>query len=196
MLVRWIRTNNSTHLFAIFGAERLEKIKKEDLFHILSEISKKHNVQIQLFDSRLIAGWEHLYFSTIHAVMAFENNYNISKKIEMEILLYSVGKRQIKEAIEIMGLSDNTTNLVCVILAPENITIPKLADIKNEILTKIRCIENDSHFSISDEKIPLIMRTFEISETELKIVQTTLKDTNTAVTHCVLERLSMLPLSV
>jgi len=196
LLVRWINTTRSSHLFAIFGAERVRPIKKEDIFLILSEMATKYNVKIQLFNASLIAGWEHLYFSAIHAIMAFENGYNISKKLEMELLLYSIGRRQIKDAVNIMGISDDIQNLVCVIIAPDSVTIPELTSIKNKILTKIRCIENDVHFSVSNKKIQSIKQVFEISDTELSIVHKTLKKLDTSVTHCVLERLSLLPLSI
>ena len=196
LLVRWINTTHSSHLFAIFGAEHVNTIKKETLFSSISEIASKYNVKIQIFNPTLIAGWEHLYFSAIHAIMAFENGYNISKKLEMEVLLYSIGKRQIKEAVKIMGVPNDTSNLVCIIIAPSSITIPELSSIKNEILTKIHCFENDVHYSVSDKKIPSIKRVFQISDAELSIVQTTLKKLDISITHCVLERLSLLPLSI
>lgn len=171
-------------------------MKKDVLFPMLSEFSTKYDVKIQIFNPTLVAGWEHLYFSAIHAIMAFENDYNISKKLEMEVLLYSIGKRQIKEAVSIMGVSDDTSNLVCVLLAPNDFTITKLANVKNEILSKLHCTENDALFSLTEEKIPVIKKVFGISDVELDVVQTTLKRLHTSITHCVLERLSLLSLSV
>ena len=196
MLIRRIITSRSSHLFAIFGAECRKLMTKNVLFPMLSDLSIKYNIKIQVFNSLLIAGWEHLYFSAIHAIMAFENDYNISKKPEMELLLYSIGKRQIKEAVSIMGVSNDTSNLVYVLLASNDFTITRLANAKNEILSKLHCTENDALFSVTEEKIPVIKKMFEISDIELDLVQTTLKNPQVSITHCVLERLSLLPLSV
>lgn len=52
----------------------------------------------------LIATWEHIFFSVLHALHAFIQKRNISNQLSLEILLYISGQRQIKVALEKFGV--------------------------------------------------------------------------------------------
>ena len=61
----------------------------------------------QVFDASIICGKEHVMAAYKHAKRAFKYKKNISNSIEIEILLYAAGKRQIKDAIKFAGAKEN-----------------------------------------------------------------------------------------
>ncbi len=62
---------------------------------------------IQLVDSRLVAGLGHIEFAASQAEMAFERNENISNDPLIEVMLRMSGQRQISKALEMFGLKDS-----------------------------------------------------------------------------------------
>ncbi|MCD6512558.1 MAG: hypothetical protein J7K61_03030 [Thermoplasmata archaeon] len=60
----------------------------------------------QIFDASVICGKDHVIAAYNHAKRAFENGDNITKSIEMEMLLYVAAKRQINEAIKFAGAKE------------------------------------------------------------------------------------------
>ncbi|MBC7128635.1 MAG: hypothetical protein H5T45_02760 [Thermoplasmatales archaeon] len=85
----------------IIGAKG--KMRVEDAFRELKEFCERNSIIGQVFDADLVLGEEHLIVAYEHAKRAFEKGKNICKKIEMEMLLYAAGKRQINEAISLIG---------------------------------------------------------------------------------------------
>ncbi|MHC1593023.1 MAG: KEOPS complex subunit Cgi121, partial [Methermicoccaceae archaeon] len=60
---------------------------------------------VQLFDARCVAGEEHLLTALHKAKRAFERGENISQRLELEVMLYAAGTRQLKKAFE-MGIKE------------------------------------------------------------------------------------------
>jgi|Deesub1362A_J573_1020465.scaffolds.fasta_scaffold20960_1 KEOPS complex subunit Cgi121 len=67
---------------------------------------KKDGIKVQILDASVVCGKEHIEVAYEHAKRAFEEGRNKSKSIEMELMLYASGKRQIKEAIEFIGAKE------------------------------------------------------------------------------------------
>jgi len=98
-------------MIEIIGAEG--KISNIEVFlKKTQEFSKKNNIKIQSFDAELIFGKDHLTSSYNHAKRAFKNKTNTSPDIEMELLLYSSGERQLKKAIPKMGVKKEKSRIV------------------------------------------------------------------------------------
>ena len=100
-------------MIEIFGA----KGNIQDIDNFLKEIgsfAKKHNIIIQAFDADLIFGKNHLISSVNHAVRSIDRKTNTTNSLEMEILLYSSGERQLKLAIPKMGVKDGETRVAFV----------------------------------------------------------------------------------
>ena len=70
-----------------------------------------------MFDHRLIWGYRHLYSALWHAEKADKAGMMISKSLPMEIMIYAAGCRQIKKAIELIGIQDDTSKIVGVLVA-------------------------------------------------------------------------------
>lgn len=70
-----------------------------------------------MFDYRLIWGYRHLHSALWHAEKANKTESMISKSLTMEILLYTAGCRQIKKAIELVGIQGDTNKIIGVLVA-------------------------------------------------------------------------------
>ncbi|HEC76427.1 MAG TPA: hypothetical protein ENI33_04110 [Thermoplasmatales archaeon] len=68
----------------------------------LEKLKKIRGVS-QIFDASCICGREHIEIAYEHAKRAFEEGRNKCRSIEMEMLLYASGKRQIKDAMDFIG---------------------------------------------------------------------------------------------
>ncbi len=131
-------------MIKIFGSKG--KISNVDIFlKKISDFSKENNIKIQSFNADLIFGKKHLLSSVKHAKRAFENKTNTCNSLEMEILLYASGKRQLKHAIPKMGVKEGGLEVVFVMLNDskkvENLIKKLLESIKFERDDKV--IEGD-----------------------------------------------------
>ncbi|MCS7125264.1 MAG: KEOPS complex subunit Cgi121, partial [Candidatus Bathyarchaeota archaeon] len=87
----------------------LEKVKKAVV----------GDCEIQFFDAELVASWQHLYFAALNAIKAFKNGENISKNLAVETLLYASAQRQIRKAVDSLGIKRNTCE-IAVLVVGEN----------------------------------------------------------------------------
>jgi KEOPS complex subunit Cgi121 len=70
------------------------------------EVVEKYR-DIQVIDSRYVAGKEHLEFALAQAEKAFQRKTNISKDLMMEALVRASAQRQIKKALETYGVQNS-----------------------------------------------------------------------------------------
>jgi KEOPS complex subunit Cgi121 len=80
-----------------------------------ARFSSETGLTVQLFDAGAIAGEEHLRSAAMHALRAFERKSMRSSSVGMEMLLYASGKRQIKDAVALAGITDRTRNIAAVL---------------------------------------------------------------------------------
>lgn len=87
---------------------------------ILNQITSDFSlIASQIFDNRFIWGRQHLFSAIWHAYNAEKNNQMISKTLSMEILLYTAGQRQIKKAIQLLGVRNNTKDVLGVLIGSD-----------------------------------------------------------------------------
>jgi tRNA threonylcarbamoyladenosine modification (KEOPS) complex Cgi121 subunit len=110
-------------MIKIIGA--IGEIKNIDNFlKAVSGFSKENNILIQAFDANVIFGKNHIISSVNHAKRAIERKTNTTNSLEMEILLYSSGERQLKLAIPKMGVKKGKTNIAFLLLNNYKSLIP------------------------------------------------------------------------
>ena len=85
-------------------------------------------VTVQFFDAERIAGKVHLTFALLNALQAFNQKRNHSNSLEVEVLLYASGQRQIEKAIEMLGLRRDTTAISLLLLGSNEKAIKKAED--------------------------------------------------------------------
>ncbi len=136
----------------------------QDIDNFLKEIesfAKDHNIVIQVFDADMIFGKNHLISSVNHAVRSIDRKTNTTNSLEMEILLYSSGERQLKLAIPKMGVKDGETRAAFVFVGDK---VPK--QLIDDFLSLFSLSQDDKVLE-GDENT---LKKFGLKEDEIKTV--------------------------
>ncbi|MGB9914238.1 MAG: KEOPS complex subunit Cgi121 [Candidatus Bathyarchaeales archaeon] len=168
--------------FRNVGAAKVEKL--------LKAVARKEpqQVWIQFFNAELIATWQHLYFAVLNALVAFKNERNISKSLAMEVMLYASAQRQIRKAIELMGVKEETKSVAVVLIGDKPDQIKTALSAVSEA---IGAMPDERALELSEEKAWRIREAFLISDEELEAVKSK-DDTEQALVKLVLERVALL----
>ncbi len=115
-----------SYVYLVFGATIQDQSKSINIKSILDELEDKFElVGSQLFDFRLIWGYKHVYSALWHAEKAKISNNMISKSFSMEILLYLAGCRQIKKALDMLGVKSNSEKIIGVVVGENRKELPE-----------------------------------------------------------------------
>ncbi len=106
---------------------------------------------LQVLNSRYVAGREHIEFAVAQADEAFRKGKNISRDPHVEVLVRASGQRQIKKALELFGLSSRE-----IVVIGEKLP---------EELRECGCVESSGE--VDEEKYEGIKDAFGISEAEI-----------------------------
>ncbi len=144
---------------------------------------------VQFFDAKKVASPQHLYFAALNALNAFEKRVNISNSLAVEALLYASAQRQIKKAVETLGIQQDSSEVAVLIMAEnrgENTRCSK------KVIELIPGERNDNVLELTDKKIKTIRKLFRISnlEFEAKLEREGLE--KEALTDLVIERMALL----
>ena len=93
----------------------------------IQAISSKHKIIIQAFNADVIYGKNHLISATQHAIRAMDRKTNTTNSLNMEILLYASGERQLKLAIPKMGVKKGKGDVAFVFIS-DNISSKLIKD--------------------------------------------------------------------
>ncbi|MGB8779516.1 MAG: KEOPS complex subunit Cgi121 [Candidatus Bathyarchaeia archaeon] len=158
--------------------EFLDKVSKE----------KPAGVEVQFFDARRVATWQHLFFAALNALTAFKNKENISKTLAMESLLYAAAERQITRAVELVGIAATSSDVAVLIIGKE----PRKMESALLMVSKnIGGQRDEKVLELSKDKVVTIRRVFDILEAELRTVMEK-NDVDKAMTDLVVERMALL----
>jgi len=136
----------------------------EQLISMLSEAASP--AEIQLFDADKVAGREHLFFAALNALKAFKEGIKISRSLSLEAILYASAQRQIKNAIEMLGVRNGTINLAVMVLAEDEASIIRFEE---WLRIKLSWIPDSSAIeSWTTEKVEGIKSLFKISDLEME----------------------------
>lgn len=149
---------------------------------VKATIEKLRSLEIpfQLIRVDRVAGVNHLFSAAEHALVAQERGARISHSVEMDILLYAAGERQIKEAIRKLGVEQTTSAIAVVAVVDDEASGNKLLEraialfngriddgILEDIDTK-RVTNLEQAFHISEEAIDACRQP---GETKAHVVQ-------------------------
>jgi tRNA threonylcarbamoyladenosine modification (KEOPS) complex Cgi121 subunit len=143
------------------------KIKDANEFFKMIRQESPSSVKFQSFDARFVATWEHLYFAVLNALTAFKNEQNISNSLEMETMLYASAQRQIRKAVELLGITPDTSNIAVLIIGEKPETLKSALSIVSK---HVNAQPDDTVLELSEEKTAKIRKTFEISDVEVESV--------------------------
>lgn len=160
----------------------------KNLFDNILEISRKENIVIQLFDSEKIATWKHLFIAALNAIAAFKQSRNVASQLSLEILLYATGQRQIKDAINLLGVSKQTRKVAVLILGDGR---EKIIAFFEKIISLLNGREEEKLLEInSKEKMQQLLNIFKITEEEIYATMRE-EDKKEAVVKSILDRISV-----
>lgn len=143
-----------------------ENVKVNDVDEFLRRVHKKlKHVHAQFFDARLVASKDHLYFAALNVLKAFENGSNRSRDMAIETLLYATARRQIRGALDVIGIDQDSDDVAVLIIAE---TEQQANDALETIAELLLGSRNDTVLELTKEKIDDIKRLFRISDMELE----------------------------
>ena len=164
------------------------KIENAEEFVKAARKEMPQSVWVQFFDAELVATWQHLYFAVLNALLAFENGRNISKSVAMEVLLYASAQRQIRKALQLIGVKCGSAN-VAIVIVGQNANSVKA--VLSAVSKHIGAEPDETVLEVSKEKLQRIREAFGITEKELETVMEK-RDVNQAVVNLVIERMALL----
>ena len=132
------------------------------LEHVRREVTEGH---VQFFDAKLIAGQQHLYFAALNALKAFEKKSNISSSLAIEALLYASAQRQIRKAVDTLGVKQDSSQVAVLIIAENRQGIDDCLKVGSKLIPGER---DDAVLELTDEKIGGIKKLFGISDLEIE----------------------------
>ena len=185
-----MRTERLGEYGKYMGAVGYRNVKIRNVEQFLEKVrAKLGDTHVQFFNAELVAGWEHVLFAVLNALTAFKNKRNISNSLAVEILLFASAQRQIKRAVQLMGINENTSEIVAVIIADEQ---KKTSGAVEKISEFLHGEEDNSVLEINDEKFCRIREAFGISDEELKAKLRRKGLEKEALTELVVEHMALL----
>jgi KEOPS complex subunit Cgi121 len=145
-------------------------------------------VKTQVFNSELIAGYEHIIYAFKITIRAWKEKRNIAKSLPMELLLSVSATRQIKEALDKIGVK----NEKCILIAFSE-DKEKLELFLNELLKY--SVEDESLIKINNKKIKKLIDLFKINEKEFLIAKKLYESEEIAIQSLVLEKIALFDLT-
>jgi len=142
---------------------------------------------VQFFDAELVATWQHLYFAVLNALLAFKNERNISKSVAMETILYASAQRQIRKAINFIGVKCDAPDVALVIIGDNSKSVGILLSAVSKAVNKE---SDDTVLQISENKAQSIRKAFRITDIELEAVQK--NDDEEVLVDLVIEKMALL----
>jgi KEOPS complex subunit Cgi121 len=149
---------------------------------------KQQRVWVQFFDAELVATWQHLHFALLNALLAFKNERNISKSVAMEAMLYASAQRQIRRAIDLMGVKCDSANVAVVIIGE---SLDSVKAVFSAVSEAIGAESDETVLELSRKKAQKIREAFGITEKELKAVVEK-NNVEQALVKLVIERMALL----
>lgn len=164
------------------------KIKDTEEFIKKIREEKPSNVEVQFFDAKFVATWQHLYFAALNALTALKNKKNLSKSAAMETMLYASAQRQIQKAIKLLGINPYSSEMAVLIIGEK----PEKARSALTIVSKYcNAQRDDTVLELSKEKAIVIQKEFGISDVELETIMIK-DDLEKALVDLVIERMALL----
>jgi len=171
----------------IIGFKNVKITDKDDLINTIQRSVK--NGCLQFFNAASIAGWEHLFFAALNALQAFDSNINISNSLAIETLLFASAQRQIKKAVELLGINLESSQVAVLVITKTKQQVEEIIETVSELISGER---DDSVIELTNEKFEAIKSLFCISEVEFGSEVTNLRSERKALVDSVIEHIALL----
>jgi len=146
--------------------------------------------EIQMMRADRVAGLEHLSFAAENAVRAVRQGRGRSKSVAMETLLFTSGQRQISKAIERLGVTPRTREVVITIFSRQS---PNEDEVNARVRSVFEGNRSDAIIEIgSGKKVKELCRSYGISSEERAAARLPSERVNSLVKRLILERSALL----
>jgi len=148
------------------GIAGFKNVKIKDVNGFLELVRREaREGHVQFFDAKLVAGKQHLYFAALNALKAFENKSNISSSLAIEALLYASAQRQIRKALDTLGVKQDSSQVAVLIIAENRQESDDCLKVVSRLILGER---NDAVLELTDKKSWEIKKLFCISDLEIE----------------------------
>ncbi|MCS7096972.1 MAG: KEOPS complex subunit Cgi121 [Candidatus Methanomethylicia archaeon] len=176
----------------IFGLSFANSIHRDELFYFIASL-KRDDFKIQFLNANSIISWRHVASAAMKTLRSFKYGRNVSNKLEIELLLYCSGMRQIKDALKIVGLDEFINKAILVIFGFNKSSIHE--GLKSVISTFNVKLDYNLLLDLSDDKIKHIIKVFNISDNELMSISKPNLSISEILELIVIERSSLFEIS-
>jgi KEOPS complex subunit Cgi121 len=154
----------------------------DEIFEELASVDRKHGTVSQIFDASRIAGKSHLLHGARLALIAQATGKNFANSLNIELVCWVAGERQINRAFEKVGMREG--NMAVAILTVGK-TRSGMRRAREDILRELHIKRDDSVLELASRKTVKLLEIFSIPKRELDIAD---------VQKLVLERIALLSL--
>jgi KEOPS complex subunit Cgi121 len=154
----------------------------DEVLKAIREIDRKCGTTTQVFDSTRIAGIEHLMHAARLALTAHATGTNFADSLEVELVCWAAGARQIDRAFERVGLRRWSKSVAFLTIGKTRNQVKRA---RADLLHRLRITRDDRTIELTPKKINTLLKVFAIPQQELKIAD---------IKKLVLERVALLSL--
>lgn len=119
------------------------ELSKKELLDTVVRLARE-DINVQLIEAAKVFGKDHIESAFMKASRAFGKKENVADNILLETMLYLSGCRQIQEAIDGIGLKEDTRQIVCIAEGDEGL--------KGRLIDEFSIEEDDSLIADSASK--------------------------------------------
>jgi KEOPS complex subunit Cgi121 len=124
----------------------------ESFIDEINQFAQIQGIHVQVLDAGMICGLNHMESAITHALRAYDEHRMATQTLEMEVLLYASGERQLTRAIPKMGVKKDSHSMVVSILSG-NHSLYELDRIIRLFKEQFEFKEDSSVISVSIEKL-------------------------------------------
>ena len=141
-------------------------VEFDRLIHTLKAAAP--NSLIQLMDGRGILGYDHVFFAVLNSLNARRSNRMICEDLTLEVIVYASAQRQIKNSVGLLGVKENSKQLVLAAISGD---IEELRILKNSI-SEIEGLRLDDSFlkSWNRERLTTVKKMFKVTDDEFRSI--------------------------
>jgi KEOPS complex subunit Cgi121 len=162
------------------------KPRKPSLFQDALERFHALGANAQIMDGRGVAGLEHIATAARLAAISFGSGKNLARSPATELLLYASASRQIKEAIQKLGVNPSSRSWVLVAINGSDGASKEISELFLSYGSG-----DDGLIEVLNEKRAHLMALYGISEEELAFTQTIHGSGDSALKALVMERVAI-----
>ncbi len=137
---------------------------EESMLESANRAAKRFDCVVQLIDAKNICSKQHIVNSVFLALKSFENKANFSQSLGLEILLRAYAGKNIKDAIEIMGVKKTQDTYVAVALGDP------CREAISFLLSDAAGSKEAAEKKPSQESMDHIMRMFNVSSAQISSI--------------------------